>query len=190
MPLRLLSARGDGFSGPVSALLAILLLLLLAASGARAADLTPLPPATAVRRRPWRPRRAPTGAMSSAGPLGHFAMRLEREAMSDISMLPDTPGALVRQWRSFDRNGSALGALINVGWVAAGGVPRACWPRRRCVWGLSRRVRRRMRLRPEGPTVPGLLLLLLCDAIGARGIRSRFFLQPPLADGCRAPRSA
>ena len=45
-------------------------------------------------------------------------MSLEREAMSDVSMLPDTPGALVRQWRSFDRDGSALGALINVGWMA------------------------------------------------------------------------
>ena len=39
--------------------------------------------------------------MGSVGPLGHIAMRLEREAISDISMLPDTPEALARQWRSF-----------------------------------------------------------------------------------------
>ena len=44
-------------------------------------------------------------------------MRLEAEARSDISMLPETPGALAREWRSFDRNGSSLGAFIGLCWV-------------------------------------------------------------------------
>ena len=101
-------------------------------------------------------------------------MSLEREAMSDISMLPDTPGALVRQWRSFDRDGSATGALINVGWMAVAAC-LAVLAEKAAVWGLSRRVRRRMRLRPEGPTLPGLLALLLCDAIGAFVFASVFF---------------
>ena len=112
--------------------------------------------------------------MSPVGPLGHFAMSLEREAMSDVSMLPDTPGALVRQWRSFDRDGSATGALINVGWMAVAAC-LAVLAEKAAVWGLSRRVRRRMRLRPEGPTLPGLLALLLCDAIGAVVFAAVFF---------------
>ena len=101
-------------------------------------------------------------------------MSLEREAMSDISMLPDTPGALVRQWRSFDRDGSATGALVNIGWMAVAAC-LAVLAEKAAVWGLSRRVRRRMRLRPEGPTLPGLLALLLCDAIGAFVFAAVFF---------------
>src|SRR4051794_15267268 len=117
MRLRLTVSTGGRVlrSGPAlfAIFLSLLLALLLAAPGARAADPTlssaenPAPGAAA----------APTMDMGPVGPLGHFAMRLEHEAMSDISMLPDTPGALVRQWRSFDRDGSALGALINIGWV-------------------------------------------------------------------------
>ena len=114
-------------------------------------------------------------------------MSLEREAMSDISMLPDTPGALVRQWRSFDRDGSALGALINVGWMAVAAC-LAVLAEKAAVWGLSRRVRRRMRLRPEGPTLPGLLALLLCDAIGAFVFASVFFYSRHWLTGCRGHR--
>jgi len=58
------------------------------------------------------------GEMSSAGWVEQIAMKLESEAMSDVSMLPDTSAALAREWRSFDKNGSALGALINFGWIA------------------------------------------------------------------------
>src|SRR5439155_415505 len=80
-------------------------------------------------------------AMSSAGWLQNVFMKLEHEAMSDVSMLPDTPGALAREWRTFDRDGSATGALINLGWV----VLAACLAllAERCVArGLSRRLRR------------------------------------------------
>jgi small-conductance mechanosensitive channel len=94
--------------------------------------------------------------------------------MSDISMLPDTPEALVRQWRSFDRDGSALGALINVGWLALAAC-LAVLAERVTAWGLSARVRRGMRLRPEGPTVAGLLAMVLCDAAGVVVFASAFF---------------
>ena len=85
-------------------------------------------------------------------------MRLEQEAMSDISMLPDTSEALARQWRSFDRDGSALGALINVGWLILAAC-LALLAERAAGWGLSVPVRRRMRLRVGGPTLAGLLAL-------------------------------
>ena len=112
--------------------------------------------------------------MRSIGPLGHVAMRLEHEAISDISMLPDTPQALARQWRSFDRDGSPVSALINVGWMALAACV-AILAEKAAVWGLSRRLRRRIRLRPEGPTLPGLLAMLLCDATGALVFASVFF---------------
>ena len=72
------------------------------------------------RLRPGRRRRHGNAERryEFSRPARAFAMRLEREATSDINMLPDTPEALARQWRSFDRDGSALGALINVGWLA------------------------------------------------------------------------
>src|SRR5262249_48103936 len=38
--------------------------------------------------------------MKSAGWLERITMKLEAEAMSDVSMLPDTTAALVREWRS------------------------------------------------------------------------------------------
>src|SRR5256885_16444832 len=85
--------------------------------------------------------------------------------LSDVSMLPDTSAALAREWRSFDKNGSALGALINFGWVAlAAGI--ALLAERSVARGLSRRVRRLMRGRPEALTLKRLLMLLLCDLIG------------------------
>src|SRR5438309_9694844 len=90
--------------------LAIMALLLGPVATGRAADAPAAAPAMG-------------GEMSSAGWVEHIAMKLESEAMSDVSMLPDTSDALVREWRSFDRNGSALGALINFAWVVlAGGL--------------------------------------------------------------------
>lgn len=147
---------------PRLASLTIIIGLLCAAATARAADPPSPPPLPA-------PAAAAggmaSGDMSSAGWLETIAMKLEREAMSDVSMLPDTPAAIVRQWRSFDRNGSSLGALINVGWVVLAAC-LALLAERAAALGLSRRLRRRMRLRPEGPTVIGLLALLLCDIAG------------------------
>jgi hypothetical protein len=49
-------------------------------------------------------------------------MKLEKEAMSDVGMLPDTPAALAREWRSFDRDSSALGALASLGWVVLAAI--------------------------------------------------------------------
>ncbi len=103
---------------PARGWLAILACLLGPTVAGRAAE-TPAapPPATAAV--------APASDMSSAGWLERIAMKLESEAMSDVSMLPDTPAALVREWRSFDRNGSALGALINLGWIVLAAAYRA-----------------------------------------------------------------
>ncbi|HEX6442963.1 MAG TPA: mechanosensitive ion channel domain-containing protein [Stellaceae bacterium] len=103
--------------------------------------------------------------MNSAGWLERIIVQLENEAVSDFSMLPDTPAALEREWRSFDRNGSALGALINVGWVALAAL--IAFLAERCASrGLSRPLRQAIRARPEGPSLSQLLLLLLCDVAG------------------------
>ena len=127
---------------------------------ARAADAPPIPPAADAAA-------AAGGEMSmnSAGWLGRIIVDLEREARSDISMLPDTPSALEREWRSFDRNGSALGALIGVGWVVLAAAI-ALFAERLVGRGLSRRLRRSLRTRIDGPTMGDLLLLLVCDAVG------------------------
>ena len=103
--------------------------------------------------------------MKSAGWLQQVFIRLENEAVEDISMLPATPEAIGREWRTFDRNGSALGALVNLGWVALAAV-LALLGQRLGGRGISRRVRRAIRLRPEGATVSELFLLLLCDGVG------------------------
>src|SRR6516164_2459363 len=83
-----------------------MLLLLLAAAPARAAEAPPAsPPAIDT-------------AMGSEGWLQEIVIKLENEAIDDVAMLPETPGALAREWRSFDRQGSAVGALLDLGWVA------------------------------------------------------------------------
>src|SRR6266852_4175009 len=109
--------------------LAVLASLLGPAATGHAAD-APATPATG-------------GEMSSAGWVEHIAMKLESEVMSDVSMLPDTSAALAREWRSFDRDGSALGALVNLGWVVlAAGV--ALLAEKATAWVLSWRARRRL----------------------------------------------
>jgi small-conductance mechanosensitive channel len=150
---------GDGSaprSGRRLIWLAILAWVLVSAATGGAADAPPIPPASTA---------APGGEMSSAGWVEHIAMKLESEAMSDVSMLPDTSAALAREWRSFDKNGSALGALINFGWVALAALI-ALLAERGVARGLGRRVRRLMRGRSEGLTLGRLLLLLFCDLIG------------------------
>jgi len=131
--------------------LAVVVLTLLPAALGRAAEAPPAP--------------AMDNAMSSAGWLQQVFIKLEQEATGDISMLPATPGAIEREWRTFDRTGSSFGALINVGWVAfAAGLALAV--ERLVGRGLSRRARQAMRTSREGTTVGGLLLLLLCDILG------------------------
>src|SRR4029077_14184335 len=129
----------------------ILAWLLVPATTGRAAD---APAATATG-----------GEMSSAGWVEQIAMKLESEAMSDVSMLPDTGSALAREWRSFDKNGSALGALANFGWVALAALI-ALLAERGVARGLGHRVRRLTRGRSEGLTLTRLLLLLFCDLVG------------------------
>jgi small-conductance mechanosensitive channel len=136
--------------------LAILACLLAPAVAGRTAETPAAPPPAAT---------APTGDMSSAGWLERIAMKLETEAMSDVSMLPDTPAALAREWRSFDKNGSAVGALINLGWIVLAALV-ALLAQRAVARGLSRGVRRTMRSRPGGPTLTGLFMLLVCDGLG------------------------
>ncbi|HEX4184988.1 MAG TPA: mechanosensitive ion channel domain-containing protein, partial [Stellaceae bacterium] len=106
-----------------------------------------------------------TGDMSSPGWLGDVVMRLEGEAMSDVAMLPNTPAALEREWRSFDRNGSAIGALVNLGWVVLAAC-LALLAEKLVRRGVSVRIRRILRVRTEGPTLAMLLRLLLCDICG------------------------
>jgi len=128
---------------------------------ARAADAPPIsPPTTDAAAAP-----AADMNMHSAGWLERIIVDLEREASSDISMLPDTPSALGREWRSFDRDGSAVGALVALGWVVAAACI-ALFAERLVARGLSRRLRRSLRRRMEGPTVVDLIWLLLCDIGG------------------------
>jgi len=103
--------------------------------------------------------------MSSQGWLQQIVLQLEDEAIDDVHMLPETPGALAREWRSFDRQGSALGALANLGWVAiAACLALLAQSFARRV--LSIRIRRLLRLRPKEPSLGLLLQLLLCDLAG------------------------
>src|SRR5947207_9754175 len=162
MRLRLKDLDGDALRRGLR-LLSFIFLASLALPGAtaRAADAPPIPPATDATP------AAATGEMTmhSAGWLERVIVDLEREARSDISMLPDTPSALEREWRSFDRDGSALGALIGVGWVVAAACI-ALFAERLVARGLSRRLRRSLRARLDGPRMGDFLLLLLCGAIG------------------------
>jgi small-conductance mechanosensitive channel len=103
-------------------------------------------------------------AMSSQGWLQQIVIKLENEASEDIEMLPATPGALVLEWRSFDPKGSALGALVNIGWVALAAVI-AVFAEKLVRQGISIRLRRILRQRPA-PTLGLLLRLLLCDLGG------------------------
>src|SRR3982075_2556092 len=162
MRLRLTGLDGKALRRRLRLLPFLVLLAAVAvlSATASAADAPPTPPATEAA-----PAAGAGMTMNSAGWLEHIVVGLEREAMSDISMLPDTPSALAREWQSFDRDGSAMGALIGVGWVVlAAGI--ALFAERLASHGLSRRLRRSLRTRLQGPTLGDLLLLLLCDAIG------------------------
>jgi moderate conductance mechanosensitive channel len=112
-------------------------------------------------------------AMSSAGWLQDIFIKLEREVTEDITMLPAAPGAIEREWRSFDRTGSSLGALTNLGWVLLVAL-LALAAEKLSARGLAQRTLRAMRLQPESPTVGSLLLLLLFDAIGLAAFAAVF----------------
>ncbi len=138
--------------------LAVLAWLALPAAAARAVDTPLAPPAAAAAP-------AMGGEMNSAGWLEHIAMGLESEAMSDVHMAPSTPGAIEREWRSFASDGTAVGALADLGWV----VLAACiavFAQELVARGLGRRMRRRLQARLDEASVHGLLLLLLYDVVG------------------------
>src|SRR5438067_12770034 len=103
--------------GPRFCLIVALAWVALAVPIARAADSATAPAEAppVVAELPAEPSEMTTGP---AGWLEHIIMGLEHEAISDVSMLPDTPSALEREWRSLDRNGSALGELIGLGRAA------------------------------------------------------------------------
>src|SRR6202045_2530876 len=154
MRLRLNDLKGKALRRGLRLLPFLALLAVAALSAtASAADASPTPPATEAA-----PAADAGMKMNSAGWLEHIIVGLEREAMSDISMLPDTPSALEREWRSFDREGSAIGALIGVGWVVLAACV-ALFVEKLVARGLSRRLRRSLRTRLQGPTLADLLLL-------------------------------
>ncbi|HEV2186904.1 MAG TPA: mechanosensitive ion channel domain-containing protein, partial [Stellaceae bacterium] len=91
--------------------------------------------------------------------------RFETEAIHDVSMAPVVSSALSREWRSFDRDGSAAAVLLDIGWVAA--VALIALLAERAVAGLlGRRSRRRMRARDGGPRLMDLTGLLFGDLVG------------------------
>jgi len=112
--------------------------------------------------------------MSSQGWLQQIVIQLEDEAINDVHMLPEAPGALAREWRSFDRQGSAVGALVNLGWVAIAAC-LALLAQALARRALSIRIRRLLRMRPEEPSLGLLLRLLLCDLVGL-GVFSGVFI--------------
>jgi moderate conductance mechanosensitive channel len=169
MRLRFTDIVGASRLGRHLVWLAILAWLLVPVAPGRAADPPPIPLA------PQSAAATPAmgGEMNSAGLVEHIVMQLENEAMSDVRMLPDTSAALAREWRSFDKNGSALGALINFGWIALAGVI-ALLAERGAARGLGRRLRRIMEESSEGLTLMRLLLLVLCDLLGVAAFAGVF----------------
>ncbi|HTZ36090.1 MAG TPA: mechanosensitive ion channel domain-containing protein [Stellaceae bacterium] len=127
-------------------LIAVFVALPLLAGSARAADMVP----------------APDGAM----PMSDMAFaRIEAEIVADARAAPAIPEAVVREWRSFDRDGSALGVLGDLGWIALAAIV-ALLAERGTVRRLGRRPRRRIEARETGPTITDMAALLLCDLAG------------------------
>jgi small-conductance mechanosensitive channel len=105
-----------------------------------------------------------TAAPQMTGWFENAVAALESEAMSDVSMVPDVWSAIGREWRSFDRNGSAAGILLDLGWVALV-VLVALLAERGTARTLSRRPLRRM-ARAERPRLLDMLSLVACDVAG------------------------
>jgi moderate conductance mechanosensitive channel len=120
--------------------------LLLASGGVRAAD-------------------APAAMPQMTGWFERTINQLEAEAASDISMAPDVWSALAREWRSFDRDGSASWVLVDLAWVAAAALV-ALLVERLVIYLAGWRLRRRMRAREEGPRLAEMLGLVAADLAG------------------------
>jgi moderate conductance mechanosensitive channel len=131
-------------------LIAVILVLPMLAGSARAAETPP----------------AETGPMTMSMPMSDMALaRIENEIVSDAREIPAIPEAVVREWRSFDRNGSALGVLGDLGWIALAAIV-ALLTERGTVGRLGRHPRQRMQARETGPTLIDMTALLLCDLAG------------------------
>jgi small-conductance mechanosensitive channel len=107
----------------------------------------------------------PAAAPPAAGWIESVLMQFEAEAAADIAAAPEIPTALDREWRSFNRNGSAGGALVDLGWVALAALV-ALLAEKATAAVLSRRPRRRMRSHEEGPSLVDMLAVVACDVAG------------------------
>ena len=108
---------------------------------------------------------APPAAPQMAGWFERMIGQLEAEAVSDVSMAPDVWSALGREWRSFDRNGSAASVFVDIGWVALATIV-ALFAERLSVRLAAGRVRRRMASRAGGPRLLDLSRLIAADLVG------------------------
>ena len=107
----------------------------------------------------------PSAAPPMSGWFENLITRFETEAVHDVSMAPVVSSALSREWRSFDRDGSAAAVFLDIGWVAAAAVV-ALLGERAVASLLGRRSRRRMRARDGGPRLIDLIELLFGDLVG------------------------
>jgi moderate conductance mechanosensitive channel len=94
-----------------------------------------------------------------------IADQLENEATSDVSMAPDVWSAVSREWRSFDHSGSAGWVPVDIGWVALATIA-ALIVERLAAYVASRRARRRIARREDGPRLVDLLGLIAADLSG------------------------
>ncbi len=108
---------------------------------------------------------APGAMPQMAGWFEQTIGQLEAEAASDVSMAPDVWSALARDWRSFDRGGSAAGVIVDIGWVAVATIV-ALLGERMVTGFASRRARRRIQGRTDGPRLVDLLGLVAADLAG------------------------
>jgi moderate conductance mechanosensitive channel len=92
-------------------------------------------------------------------------MRIEAEIVSDAMEIPQIPTAVDREWRSLDRQGSALGVLRDLVWVTLAAII-ALLAERGIARFLARRVRRRLQAREGDPTLIDMTRLLFCDIVG------------------------
>ena len=92
---------------------------------------------------------------------------VETEIVGDVKMAPEIPGAVAREWRSLDREGSASWMLVDIGWVAVAALV-ALFAEMGVARGLSRRPRRRIAARGDARLID-VLALLACDGVGLAG---------------------
>ena len=102
----------------------------------------------------------PSAMPQMAGWFENGLAKLEAEAMSDIAAAPDVWSAIVREWRSLASDGTALGTLIGLVWVALATAAALF-----CETGtkrlLGRRPLRRLTAGGDDPTLSGLLALIV-----------------------------